>query len=198
MASDRWALEAFATTREVGLYTVLYQLGYYPITILTTLLVQLVSPIFFQRAGDGSDASRVRQVHRVNRRLTFAVLLLTGLAVLLALAVHGYVFRWLVAPEYRPISWLLPWMVLAGGLFATGQFASLSLMSENKSVNLIGPKVVTAAVGVGLNLIGARLYGAEGVVAASILFSALYCLWLHLMLRFPKGPTAMNEVVGEV
>jgi len=197
MASDRWALQIFATTREVGLYTVLCQLGYYPITILATLLVQLVSPIFFQRAGDGSDVCRVQQVHRVNRRLTFAVLLLTGLAVLLALAVHGLVFRWLVAPEYRPVSWLLPWMVLAGGLFATGQFASLSLMSGNRSANLIGPKVVTAVVGVGMNLIGARLYGAQGVVAASILFSAFYCLWIYCLLHFCESPGLLGIASDE-
>lgn len=178
MASDRWALEAFATTREVGLYAVVYQLGYYPITILTALLVQLVSPIFFQRAGDGSDVSRVQQVHRLNRRLTFAVLLLTGLAVLVAFGVHGLVFRWLVAPEYRGASWLLPGMVLAGGLFATAQFAVVSLLSGVQTHILIWPKVGGAGLGILLNVIGAAGWGVIGVVVASVVAAAAYLFWI--------------------
>ena len=52
LASDRWALKLFTSPSEVGVFAVLYQLGYYPVTLLTGMLVTLISPILFERSGD--------------------------------------------------------------------------------------------------------------------------------------------------
>jgi len=183
IASDRWALQMFATTQDVGLYAVLYQLGYYPITILTGLMVQLVSPVFFQRAGDASDSSRMQQVHTLNWRLTIGALILTGAATLVAFGLHGLVFRWLVAPDYRAVSWMLPGMVLAGGFFATGQFAVISLLSGTETRSLIAPKIATALIGVLLNMLGAAWWGIIGVVSASAVTAAVYLLWTLYLVR---------------
>jgi len=191
IVSDRWALQMFASTREVGLYAVLYQLGYYPITILTGLMVQLVTPVFFQRAGDASDPSRMQQVHTLNWRLTMVALLLTGIVTLLAFALHRLVFRWLVAPDYRAVSRLLPGMMLAGGLFATGQFAVISLLSGAETRSLIVPKVITAVVGVLLNMLGAAWWGILGVVGAGVITSAFYLLWILHLVR-----TRRNQLVS--
>jgi O-antigen/teichoic acid export membrane protein len=183
MASDRWALQLFAGAQDVGLYAVLYQLGYYPITLLTGLMVKLISPVFFQRAGDASDASRVHRVYVLNWQLTIGSLLLTGAATLLAVGLHRFVFHWLVASEYREVSCFLPGVVLAGGLFATGQFASVSLLSDNRPHRLITPKIATAVIGALLNFLGAKLLGVLGVVLAGVSFSGLYCLWVLLLVR---------------
>ena len=187
MVSDRWALQMFVSTRDVGLYAVLFQLGYYPISLLSGLMVQLVCPIFFQRAGDATDELRMRRVYAVNWRLTMATLILTGISTLLAAALHGIIFRWLVAPEYRDISWLLPGMVLAGGLFATGQFVSISLFIETETRVLILPKIATAVLGIVLNLIGAAWFGVSGVVGACIVISAVYMLWILYIVRIRLG-----------
>jgi len=183
MASDRWALQMFVSTRDVGLYAVLFQLGYYPISLLSGLMVQLVTPIFFQRAGDAMDKSRIQRVYTINRQLTMATLILTGISTLLASPLHGFIFRWLVAPEYRAISWLLPGMVLAGGLFATGQFASISLFIETETRILILPKIATAIIGILLNIIGAAWFSVSGVVGACVITSAVYMLWILYLVR---------------
>jgi O-antigen/teichoic acid export membrane protein len=188
-ASDRWALQMFVSTRDVGLYTVLFQLGCYPISLLSGLMVQLVSPIFFQRAGDATDKSRIRRVYTINWRLTIITLILTGIATLFASALHGFIFRWLVAPEYRDISWLLPGMVLAGGLFATGQFASISLLSETETRILITPKIATAIIGILLNIIGAVWFGVSGVVGACVIASSVYMLWILYLVRIRHNKT---------
>ena len=181
IASDRWALQMFASTREVGLYAVLYQLGYYPIIILTSLMAQMVMPMFFQHAGDASDLTRMRRVHVLNWRLTVAMLIFTGVAGLMAAALHRVVFVWLVAPEYHEVSWLLPGMVLAGGLFATGQIASIDLMSKVETKKLIAPKIVTAAIGVILNFLGAAWYGVPGVVGSFLTFSVSHFIWVECL-----------------
>jgi O-antigen/teichoic acid export membrane protein len=186
-ASDRWALQMFVSTQDVGLYAVLFQLGYYPISLLAGLMVQLVSPIFFQRAGDATDAFRMQRIYSINWQLTRITLILTGFATLFAAALHGFIFRCLVAPEYRNISWLLPGMVLAGGLFASGQFASISLFSEIETRIIIIPKIATAIIGVLLNIIGASWFGVPGVVGACIITSTLFLLWILYFVRRRHG-----------
>lgn len=177
-ASDRWALEGFATTFEVGQYAVVYQLGYVPIGILTGLMMTLIGPILYQYSGTAHDKSRNKYVHRVAWRITYACLALTTLAVIVTWLFHDWFFSFLVAAAFREVSFLLPWIVLAGGLFASGQMLSLKLMSELRSRSLLIVKITTALIGISLNVLFAWLFGMKGVVGALILFSALYLIWM--------------------
>lgn len=55
----------------------------------------------------------------------------------MALAFHGWIFQLLVAEPYRSMSRWLPWMILAGGLFAAGQILALKQMAEMKTVQAL-------------------------------------------------------------
>ena len=178
LASDRWALQLFATTEEVGLYAALYQLGYYPMSIATGMAVQFLLPIFYQRAGDASDNRRNAGVDRLSWRLTGIALALTGVVFFAALLLHAQIFRVFVAAEYASVSHLLPWMLLAGGVFAAGQTIALNLLSRMKTQLLIAPKLITALLGVALNFAGAYWYGITGIVIAGVLFSIAYSVWM--------------------
>lgn len=180
-SSDRWALGLYASARDVGLYTALFQLGNNPITMASTMVLQLLAPIFYQRAGDGNDASRNARVGGLSWRLTLLVLALTGIAVGLAALLHAQIFHLLVAEKYAVISPLLPYTLLAGGIFAASQLLELSLMSQMKTRMLIYAKITAALLGIALNFAGARRYGVGGVVAAGVVTWTFYFLWmLHL------------------
>jgi O-antigen/teichoic acid export membrane protein len=176
-SSDRWALQAFSTTSDVGYYTVLFQLGYGPIILLTGVLVQFVQPIFFNQSGDGTDEQRVASARRINHRLLLGFFALTFLGTVAAQLLHRQLFAWLVAPEYRSVSWLMPWMLLSGGLFACGELAALTLMSGLRTRTLRSIKICTALIGIGLNLVGAHWLGLRGVVFASVSFSLASLAW---------------------
>jgi O-antigen/teichoic acid export membrane protein len=191
LVSDRWALELFATTEEVGFYAALYQLGFYPIAAATGMIVQFLTPIFFQRAGDASDRTRNADVAALSRRLSMVAGVVTAGLFLAAFLFHGALFRAFVAGDYRSVSHLLPWVVLAGGMFATGQTIGLDLMSRMKTQAMIMAKIVTALLGTALSFAGAYCYGIAGVVGASVLFSLTYVLWMGALSarhnRFPSG-----------
>jgi O-antigen/teichoic acid export membrane protein len=188
LASDRWALELFTTTREVGTYAALFQLGYYPMSMASTMAMQFLAPIFYQRAGDASDRRRNADVDRLSWKLSGISLGATALAFALALLFHRQIFRLLVASEYASVSHLLPWMLLAGGIFAAGQAIALNLMSQMKTQAMMGAKIATALAGVALNLAGAYWLGIDGIVVAAVLFSVLYFSWMAaLALRRPRA-----------
>ena len=181
MASDRWALQVCGSASVVGLYAALYQLGYYPMTLLSGFVVQLVSPVLFSRAGDGTDAARMAQSHRLNFLIFRGSILLTGLAAVVALLFHQQIFSLFVAPEFRHVSALLPLLILAGGLFAAGQIAVLSLLSGVNSRVLLAPKIGTGLLGVLLNFAAAHWLGLGGVVYAGVAASSIYLVWVVIL-----------------
>jgi O-antigen/teichoic acid export membrane protein len=181
LASDRWALQFYATTQDVGLYTVVFQLGYYPISIAAGIVMQFLAPIYYQRAGDASNIQRNANVYRLSWRLTVLVLCVTGAAFFIAMLFHAQIFRIIVAKEYALVSHLLPWVILAGGIFSAGQNIALNLMSQMKTQSMMGVKVTTALLGSILNFAGVYWYGITGIVIASILFSVLYFLWILVL-----------------
>lgn len=181
--SDRWALQTYASTAEVGQYTVLFQLGYTPIAIFTGIAMSFLGPIMYQRSGDATDQARNDNVHQLAWRMTHLSLMVTLLGFAITLSMHEWFFRLLVATEYRSGSYLLPWIVLAGGIFAAGQVLALKLMSEMKSSAMTTAKIVTALVGILFNVIGARLAGMHGVVWALVAFSTSYFFWMAILAR---------------
>jgi O-antigen/teichoic acid export membrane protein len=131
-------------------------------------------------------------VHRIAWRITFVALLVTALAFVLTFSLHEWIFQLLVAAKYHAVSYLLPWMVLAGGIFAAGQMLALKLMSEMKSAAMTAAKIVTAILGIGFNAYGAAQFGLQGVVAALVAFSGIYFFWMAWLAQHPPASISHN------
>jgi O-antigen/teichoic acid export membrane protein len=177
MFADRWSLVAFRSANEVGLYFALYQIGFFPTILFSKILLQVVSPILYEKAGDGIDQKRMNMVFKTNLILTGIVIILSVFAALILFMIHTQVFNLLVAKEYRAVSWLLPWITLSGGLYAAGQIPLISIMSGDSTVDMIPMKVITILFGCGCYVLGSYLYGLPGVVFGGLTFSAIHLIW---------------------
>jgi O-antigen/teichoic acid export membrane protein len=183
LASSRWCLEFFSTTYEVGLYAVLFQLGYYPVATITQITSQFFAPIFYQKSGDASDSKRNAQVQNMSWRLTISALFITAGVFLVAFCWHSQIFKIFTAEKYHRVSYLFPWMILAGGVFAAGQSISLNLMSLMKTYDMMAAKICTAVLGIVFNFAGAYFYGIKGIVIAGVLFSVIYFIWMNILAK---------------
>jgi O-antigen/teichoic acid export membrane protein len=181
--SDRWALEAYATTSDVGQYAVLLQLGFAPIVLVTGMTMSFLGPILYQKAGDATNRVRTSSVDKIGWRMTQISLLITLLSFVIAFSWHDYLYRLIVGEEYRSSSNLLPWLVLAGGVFSSGQMLALKLMSEMKSAVMTNAKITTALIGTVLNFVGCVLTGLPGVVGGMLASSIIYFLWIAVLAR---------------
>lgn len=183
ITSDRWALQVFSTTHDVGNYAVLYQLGYFPISLITGMVMQFFVPILYQRAGDASVSTRINNVNNLSWYLTWTTLGLTGLIFVAAHLFHALIFRILVAEEYNSLSYLLPWIILAGGMFASGQSLASSLLAQMKTREMMVVTIATAVLGVILNFMGVYWYGISGLVGAGVIFSMLYLVSIVVLVK---------------
>jgi O-antigen/teichoic acid export membrane protein len=193
-ASERWALERFASTQTVGLYAVLAQLGFGIMTLASALVAQLISPLLFSRAGDGLSAERVRDVYRINVRIVVVCLGLTLVAAGIASVTHRFFFAWLVAPEFRSASPFWTLSILSGGMFACGQLMALTVSSGASTAPLLAPKIGGAAFGLVTTVVGAARAGLVGVIWASLASSLLYFVWTWAVARAEHGRVDRNAL----
>jgi O-antigen/teichoic acid export membrane protein len=190
-SSDRWALQTSATTAELGQYATVFNLGYTPISIASGLLLTLVAPVAYQRAGARTSDDATKHVTSMLLRITAATLGLTLVASVAAWTCHAWLFEWIVGSDYRSKSYLLPWVVIAGGVFSAGQVLALNQLVNLQTRSLLIPKTVTAVLAVGMNFAGAHYFGVDGVVVGLIGFSTLYFAWICLL--FTSRTTALHK-----
>lgn len=195
-ASDRWALEYFAGTSDVGQFAALFQLGYAPIAVLTGYTVTLIGPILYQRSGTAENSASNYSVHKLAFKMFYLALALTLAGFVFTAVMHEWLFAWLVAEDFRSNSNLLCWFVLAGGIFAAGQVLSLKLLSELRSRTMITMKVVTALLGVLANILGAAYFGLTGIIAALQVFSLIFVAWVVYLARSLPNDAETSSSLG--
>lgn len=190
--ADRWALEVFTDTATVGLYSVLFQVGYYPMVFLFTIASQVAMPVLFRRSGDGSDRHRRNDAYALNHILSYGYLILTLVLFLSSFFFYEPLFALLVAEEYREVATYLPWMILSGGLFFAGQNTSRLFMIRMNTRLLAAPMIITSTLSVSVIFFGAFLGGLPGVVAARILASVLHLASMILLVRLSSKSLREN------
>ena len=184
-SSDRWALEKFYDLGTVGLYTALYQLSFSPVSVATGFLVTLISPVMFGKSGDGTDDRRVERVRKLGKNMTVACLGLTVLVFVLSFYLSRWWLMLFVSGQYLEVANWLPWLVLMGGLFATGQVLALQLMSEMRPAKMTTVKIATSLLAVVLNVVGSWLDGVAGVIVAGLMFALVYVSWMAYIVYRP-------------
>ena len=176
--SGRWALGIFSTTKDVGMYAVLYQLGHYPMAIFIGIVTQFLAPIFYQRTGDASDSRRSTDVIKLSWRLAAITLGVMGAAFVISFLFHSQIYNIFAAKQYASVSHLLPWIMFASGVLAAGEILTLNLKSQMKTKTMARSEIILALLGIGLNFTGAYSYGITGIAVASVVFSTIYFLWM--------------------
>lgn len=177
LASQIWALKLFATKADVGFYSVIFQIGFTPLMIAGGILMSLMMPIIFSRAGDGLDKQKVDLVAGSIIKFCLVAFLIVLLSTSIGAAFHNIIFRLLVAEQYRVYSHYLPSVILAGGLLQVSIFLSTIVLASSKTrillpMNTIGNFLIAA-----INLIFTFLFGMIGLFVAMVIGSAIHLTW---------------------
>lgn len=182
-ASDRWGLELLQSTESVGQYAVLNQIGFQSLTLIFGSIGYFLIPILFTKAGNLQNKERVEEATHMNNLFLWFNALLTCLLFILFWFFDQEIILLLSDEKYVKVAYLLPFMVLAGGLFNFGQIYSNRFMLSMQTNLLLWPKILAAIIGCSLNIMAVIFYGLPGMAGALILTQILYVLVLMIYWR---------------
>jgi O-antigen/teichoic acid export membrane protein len=185
-SSARWALEWYSTTDDVGYFSLLSQIGYSPILILTTILFTYVSPIVFSKFGDGSSANEKSNIKSIVNRLTVMTLLITMLASIISGVCHKFIFSILTSVKYFQISVYLPLFIFAGGIFAAAQIYASKLMAYLEPNKLMIASIVSSIIGILSSFIAVYYFHFTGAIVSLVLHSISYFALVLLTTNLSK------------
>jgi O-antigen/teichoic acid export membrane protein len=182
-SSTRWALEMFESTEAVGLYSVLSQLGYVPLQIITGMVMSFLMPILFARYGDGTSFVRNNDVNKLINKIVILGFVLTFLGVFVTAVLHSYIFQLLVNESYFSISHFLPWVVFSGGIFSIASICASKLLGVMMPNELIPVHIGSSIIGIVAAIVGIYYFSLAGAVASMVIHSISYLLWVVYRLR---------------
>ena len=196
-SSDRWALQALGMPTDVGLYSIVFQMGSYPLNLLGAMVAQLAGPIVYAHIGSGAGCSRSASAIRICMLSVVAMLAMTLTVSLVAACIHHQIFTLLTGEQFWSASPLLPWALLSAGLFNAGQVLSLLPLGLGNSRALLAPKLACSVLAVILNIAGAAVFGISGVVAASVLFAVCYLAWIAIVTARVVRASSVPQCAGQ-
>jgi O-antigen/teichoic acid export membrane protein len=183
-ASQRWALELFATTSQVGQFYALTQIAYTPISIAGALFLSFLTPILFSRVGDASDRERIESVRRIVVRIAGIGLAATMVLAIISYFVHDLIFRFAVATEYRGVSIYMPYVVLAAGILQVSVATSTSVMVANRTIKFLPLSVFGNGAVILMNFYLTSKWGIDGLICSMVAGATLHLTWM-LLIAFP-------------
>jgi O-antigen/teichoic acid export membrane protein len=183
ISSDRWFLGYFKSSEDVAKYAIIFQLGYYPPSIIIGNVVQTITPILYRKAGDASETKMLLDSSNVTKKITFLSFLITFLVFIFSILFSKIIIDTFSNSRYIELANYFPYMVLSGGIFATAQILSIDFQSRMKINLLLYIKIITAIIGVISSFLLIKFFGLIGSVISSIWFSSIY---LFAIIYFSK------------
>jgi O-antigen/teichoic acid export membrane protein len=181
--TDRWALELFHSTGEVGLYVAAFQIAYVPMAAVGAFITTLVTPIAYAAAGHAQGDQALRRALGIVRVAAGGFLVISVIASGIAAISHKEIGTLTFGEDFRGASSFIPWLVLGAGLNSSALLLSLEATLRMQSRSLIAPRVGSYTVGALLNVAVAQDYGGHGVAMASVALGSIHLLWVILANR---------------
>lgn len=179
---DRWILAAIIGVDELAVYSVLLQIGYFPIILSVGVAQTFVAPKIYGLCGlEGS--SGFGDLKQFLHKLLFWIFIFTSVTSCVSIYLADFVFELFVGKVYRDFSLYLPFFVIAGAFAAGAGVLHIAVIGvfETRVVGRLMIASVFVSIAVAYLLIFAwGLIGAiVGLVFASAASAFLYWLALH-------------------
>ncbi|MCH2143432.1 MAG: hypothetical protein MK077_10620 [Phycisphaerales bacterium] len=180
---DRWAIMAFGSMGEVGIYFALYQISFAPTLLLYSCVYYFMAPLLFEQAGKVKSAAKMRRVYLQVEIASVITISLTIVVAWIAWLIHDWIGDLLLAKAYTSHSYLLSWLILTGGLYASANQFLMSVQSSLSLRPILIQRILGFVIATTCYMVGCHLYGLEGAVAGGVLYATLYLL-LSVIIHF--------------
>ena len=173
LAFEKWGLVFFANYDDsaVGYYSIIYQYGYYPISLVVSLFISYLRPIYFEKAGD--DNKKLKSTYRIGIKIFIFAFLSLFTIVIITFYNRDFIFTIILNKNYLSISYLIGPMMMSALFSESTNFVSLLLQTKNNTKKLFLPNASTYISGIIFSIFGLYYLGLYGLVFASLINSML-------------------------
>ena len=180
-ASQRWALELFTMPGEVGYFYALTQIAYTPISMAGAMFLSFLTPILFARAGNATDHDRLRNTQRIVMHVAVVGLGFTLGVAVISHFIHDFIFRLMVASEYRHISIYMPYVILAAGILQVSQSIAVLVAIENQTSRFLPLAIIGNSAIALMNFYFTREWGIDGLITSMVVGATIHLTWMILI-----------------
>lgn len=180
--SERWILAAVIGVDELAAFSVLLQIGYFPMLLVAGVAQTFVAPKMYALSADKSQFGQY-EFKKFLYKLLSSIAVLAIISCVVTIYFSNYILLLLAGKVYNVFSIYLPYFVIAGAFSAAGSMLHLAVigMFETRVVGkLIGVSVLIGIVCVFLLIVAWGFVGAiAGLVIASATTALVYWLALY-------------------
>lgn len=178
-ASQRWALDLFVSTAEVGKFYALTQIAYSPISMAGGLFMSILVPIIYKRSGDPGDHQRIANVRVIVLKIASLGVGATFVLAGITFFCNESLFKLFVAQQYMGMSIYMPLVVISAGLLQSSIAMGSILTSANKTKKVLPLAIYGQSIIILSNMFSTYLYGVTGLIFSMIFGAVLHIIWMY-------------------
>ena len=184
MSADKWGLEYFSNNELVGFYSVLYQLGFYPIQIIIGLIKTYLGPIYYEKNGEGENQIKMKKLYSISFKIYYLIFLILLIPVIISFNFHEAIFKLFVDSKFHSCSYLLGPLMLSALIRNSTGILGIQFQAIDQNIkSLVLPNNIFHAIGTIIYLLGAFYGGLNGVIIASLINSTINLIWYAVLVR---------------
>lgn len=194
--ADRYFIEYFRNSQEVGIYSAVYQLANYPISLVSSLIFMASTPIIIDVwEKSGEEMTKVLVTNVVRYYMIISVPILFGFISLSSDFMH------LLGSKYADGAAIVPLIAMSSFIIGLDIYVSKGLELKKRTKYLAYIMAIAAAGNIILNFILIPTYGFYGAGISTVISYILYLglswfkSWTYLPWKFPTK-TAFNCVIA--
>ncbi|NWF49794.1 MAG: hypothetical protein HXY49_04560 [Ignavibacteriaceae bacterium] len=181
MNGERWIINGYLTTADVGIYAMMMSLVNAFVVIPNNVIVEFFTPIIFKQYSNISGIKNIVEGFIYIRLTVALIFIITVISTLIMFWFGGRLIILISDESYTVYSNLLPMLTLGSGLFLIGQAFALLGMGLNQPEKYISPKVSIGILSVILNLMLVYLIGVKGVAYTVLIVGIVYLVYIYLV-----------------
>ncbi|MCF8240426.1 MAG: oligosaccharide flippase family protein [Melioribacteraceae bacterium] len=180
---EKWIIEYFLSTSDVGIYAVMISLANAFIAIPSTFMGEFLTPIIFKNFSDMNDTESIKRGESYINIYIITVVLLMIIASITTYFFSMQIINLISSPDYILFDYLLPILCVGTGFFYTGQAMTTLGLALNKPKKYIIPKILAGLLAILFNIILIQLFGLPGIAYSILLVGISYIISIKITNR---------------
>jgi O-antigen/teichoic acid export membrane protein len=174
-SADRWAIQLFSSSESLGNYIVLWQLGFYPITIASGVVMQYILPMLYKF----NNANEFKNHDFISfKRLYFKIIKFSlGIYMLIffvSVFFHKYILILVTSKEFDLQTSFLPFVILSSSLISLSQIFALVFNVSLNTKRLFPFQVSLPLFMLIVLFVSAYFFQLKGVIFGMLFYACIY------------------------